>query len=105
MKKLLYLVCLLIFTTMSIGVHASSEAEAQKAIAAAKAAQIKADALQGGWVTTDKLIKKAEKALTKGDSKKALMLARKAAREAEMARTQAAHEQKNWSLPPYARPK
>ena len=61
----------------------------------------KADNLQGAWVTTEKLIKKAESALKKGDSKKALKLANKARTEANLSLTQAQDQLKNWSEPSY----
>lgn len=103
-KKRLGLACLLIFMIPAAGVYASSEADVQKAIAAAKAAQKKADNLQGGWRSTDALIKKAEKAAAKGDSKMALEIAGKARHEAELAHAQAEYERQHWSPPPYARP-
>lgn len=74
---------------------------ARKAIEAAKTAQEKADSLQGGWITTDELISKAEAALAEGDEQKALTLAKRAKREAELAYVQAERERKHWSPPPY----
>jgi len=56
-------------------------------------------------VTTDKLIEKSEEANAKGDKDKALELANKALKEAELAYAQADHELKNWSPPPYLIPK
>jgi hypothetical protein len=104
MKKRLGLACLLIFMIPTAGIHAGNETDVQKAITAAKAAQKKADDLQGGWVSTDALIKQAEKAAAKGDNKTAMELASKARREAELAHAQAEYERQHWSPPPYAQP-
>lgn len=98
------LACLLVFMLPAAGICADSATDAQKAIAAAKAAQKEADALQGGWRSTESLIKKAEKTAAKGDHRKALALATKARREAGLARAQAEHERQHWSPPPYAQP-
>ncbi|TNG01486.1 MAG: SoxXA-binding protein [Gammaproteobacteria bacterium] len=80
-------------------------ADVDKAIAAAKAADKKANSLQGSWVSTGKLIKKAEKAKAAGKNDEALKLAKKAQKEAELAYKQAEYESKHWSPPPYAIPK
>lgn len=93
---------------LALSVHAgvqAGETDVQQAIAAAKAAQEKADSLQGAWVTTDKLIEQAEKANADGDKEKALKLAQNAQKEAELAYAQADHERKHWSPPPYLLPK
>ena len=84
---------------------AAGNADVQAAIDAAKAAHKKAHSLQGGWVTTDKLIKKAEKASAGGQHEKALELAKQARKEAELASAQAEHEQMHWSQPPYLQSK
>jgi uncharacterized Zn finger protein (UPF0148 family) len=103
MKNLLAIIAIL-----ALSVHASvqaGEADVQRTIAAAKAAQEKADSLQGAWVTTDQLIEQAEKANADGDKEKALQLAQKAQKEAELAYAQADHERMHWSPPPYLLPK
>lgn len=61
----------------------------------------KADKLQGAWITTGKLIKKAEAALKKGDKAKSLKLAKKARLEARMSISQAEEQLKNWAEPSY----
>ena len=61
----------------------------------------KAAKLQGAWVTTGKLIKKAEAALKKGDKANALKLAKKARLEAGLSIAQAEEQAKNWSEPAY----
>jgi len=61
----------------------------------------KADKLQGAWVTTWKLIKKAEAAIKKGNQKEGLKLAKKARSEARMSIEQAEEQLKNWVEPPY----
>jgi pyruvoyl-dependent arginine decarboxylase (PvlArgDC) len=99
---------LAIIAVVSLSVHtglAAGDTDVQEAIAAAKAAQKKADSLQGGWVTTDDLIKQAEEASAEGQKDTALKLARKAQKEAELAYAQAEHERKHWSPPPYLLPK
>lgn len=93
---------------LALSVHAkvtAGETDVQQTIAAAKAAQEKADSLQGAWVTTDKLIVQAEKANADGEREKALQLAQKAQKEAELAYAQADYERKHWSPPPYLLPK
>ena len=97
-----------ILAVVILSVHTGTEAgetDVQQAIAAAKAAQKKADALQGAWVSTDKLIAQAEKASAAGDGGTALELAKKAQKEAELAYVQADYERKHWSPPPYLLPK
>lgn len=97
-----------IIAILALSVYASvqaGETDVQRTIAAAKATQEKADSLQGAWVTTDKLIAEAEKANADGDKEKALKLAQKAEKEAELAYTQADHERQHWSPPPYLLPK
>ncbi len=100
MKKSPYVLAFLLMFG-SAGLQAGEDAG--KALKAAVAAQKKADGLEGGWRSTDKLIKKAKKALAKGDKATAMKLANKAKVEAELAYKQAEHERKHWSPPPYAR--
>ncbi len=57
--------------------------------------------LQGAWVTTGKLIKKAEAALKKGDKSTATKLANKARTEAKLSIAQAEEQAKNWTEPSY----
>ena len=101
MKKIIALVAVVALVFGAVGAQAGDAKEAQQAIAGAKAAQKKADSIQGGWVTTDKLIKKAEQAAANGDHTRALSLAKKAKLEAESAFAQADYELKNWSPPAY----
>lgn len=61
----------------------------------------KAVKLQGAWISTGKLIKKAEAVLKKGDKAKALVLAKKARSEAGMSIAQAEDQVKNWAEPSY----
>jgi len=77
--------------------------EARQSLEAAMAAQNRADSLEGGWISTDKLINKAKAALARGDHALALKLAKKAKVEAELAYKQAKHERDHWLPPPYAR--
>ncbi len=64
---------------------AAEATEAQNAIAAAKTANKKVQSVGFAWRDTGKLIKKAEAAAKKGDSKGAMKLASKAKSEAELA--------------------
>lgn len=75
----------------------------QEAIEQAKQAQDKAASLNGGWVTTDKLIQQAEAALAKGEDNKAVALAEEAKQDAELAYAQAKNQSEHWSVPPYAK--
>ncbi len=102
--KILVAIIAAMFLSFHAGVEAG-DADVREAIAAAKAAQKKADSLQGGWVTTEKLIKQAEKASSEGQKETALKLANKAQKEAELAYAQAERERKHWSPPPYLLPK
>ena len=61
----------------------------------------KADKLQGAWITTGKLIKKAEVALKKGNKAMGLNLAKKARLEAKMSIVQAEEQAKIWAEPSY----
>nr|MBS0021618.1 hypothetical protein [Gammaproteobacteria bacterium] len=81
--------------------QAAAGPSAQEAIEKAQALQQKADSIQGGWVTTDELLAKAEAALVQGDKAQALALANQAKKEAELAYQQAAQQQREWSPPPY----
>ena len=103
MKTLVAIIAIVVLS-VHVSVQAG-ETNVQQVIAAAKATQKKAGSLQGAWVTTDKLIEQAEKASAEGEKEKALKLAIKAQREAELAYAQADHERKNWSPPPYLLPK
>lgn len=76
------------------------EAEFQKALAAAKAAQKAAAAVKNEWRDTGKLIKAAEAAAKKGDYAKAIKLARDAEFQGNMA-VQQAKEQENAGNPDY----
>ena len=60
-------------------------AVAERAIADAKAANAEAKAAGAAWRDTDDLIKQAEEALKAGDTGKAIQLANKARRQAELA--------------------
>ena len=66
-----------------------------------KALYKKADKLQGAWLTTGKLIKKAEAALKKGNKSKALKLAKKAKAEAKMSIAQVEEQATKWAEPSY----
>ncbi|MCP4702282.1 MAG: hypothetical protein GY862_36300 [Gammaproteobacteria bacterium] len=97
--------CAGIILCLSGNVYAGTDAEVQGAIDAAKAASQKADAVQGAWLNTGKLIKKAEAAAAGGNKSLALKLAKKARKEAELARAQAIYEYKHWTPPPYLQKK
>ncbi|MFZ0256157.1 MAG: hypothetical protein WAN46_11035 [Gammaproteobacteria bacterium] len=81
--------------------QAAADPSAQEAIEEAEVLQQKADSLQGGWMTTDELIAKAEAALAQGDNAEALALANQAKKEAALAYQQAERQQREWAPPPY----
>ena len=94
----------LLAASLLLGLAATVQAsEVQQALEDAKTAYAKADSIQGAWVNTSKLIKKAEAAAAKGDKAAAIKYAGEAKKEAELAYAQAAYESENWSPPPYAR--
>jgi phage shock protein A len=69
----------------------------------ARAVYKQADALQGAWLSTGKLIKDAEQALQKGDTDSARRLAKRARTEAQLSLEQAKEQQQHWAEPPYIR--
>ena len=95
--KTIFLCC--VITLAAANVTAGETAGA--VLAEAKAMYKKADNLQGAWVTTEKLIKQAEKALKNNNKNIALQLAQKARKEARLSYTQASDEAQNWSEPSY----
>lgn len=82
-------------------VLAVDDKQVQQSIELAKAAFEKAVAEQSGWMSTKKLISSAELSVTKGDKNKALQLADKARREAELSYQQALNQKKEWAEPSY----
>ena len=102
MKKVL-LVAVVLYLGMAVSAAAQTGDEAKKAIAEAKSAYTKADKVEGAWVSTSKLIKKAEKAAAKGDMEAAINSAQNAKKEAELSYAQAIDQRDNWSPPPYVR--
>ncbi len=101
--KISRLLTAVLWLGMASSVHAGETGAAEQAILEAKTANAKADSIQGAWVSTSELIKKAEEAAAKGDEAAAVDYAAMAKKEAELAYAQAAYEQENWSPPPYAR--
>jgi hypothetical protein len=73
----------------------------QQAVEQAKEAFEKAVAEQGGWMSTKKMIRSAELSATRGNKDKALELAEKARREAELSYQQAVDQKQHWSEPKY----
>ena len=58
-------------------------------------------ALQGGWTSTQDLIKDAQKQLAGGNKAKALPLAQQARAEAKLSLERAKVLKENWSVPKY----
>jgi len=56
---------------------------------------------EGGWIITEKFIKKAQELLAKNNKEKALEAANQARDYAELSGKQAETEKTNWSEPPY----
>lgn len=99
MKKILLII--FVYACWSLPAWAVDAQQAKQAIEAAKQAHKNAVAVQGGWVSTSKLLNNAVATAGKGDNKKALALANKAKREAELSYMQATREKKNWAEPEY----
>ncbi len=76
-------------------------AAVKQAIADAKAAQKKAASVEGEWRDVGKFIKKAEKALKKGDLDTAMKLAKKARVQSELGYKQAMEQRKSASMSLY----
>jgi len=100
-KYISYLAGMCLLAGLVLPLQAVESASAT--LAEAKQLFNKADKMQGAWITTAKLIKKAEAAMQKGDSKAALKLATKAKKEAQLSIAQAEEQLKNWSEPSYIR--
>lgn len=98
-----FIFSLILLPLLLVTLPALADNSAQAILNEAKAVFKQADELQGAWVTTEKLIKGAEEALKKGDTKAAMQLATKAKVEADMSLAQAKEQQKNWAEPPYIR--
>jgi hypothetical protein len=79
---------------------AGTAAEAKAAIAAADKARKKAAGVEGEWRDIGKMLKKAKKAVEKGDYAKATKLAKKAKRQGELGYQQAV-SQKELKMPSY----
>lgn len=76
------------------------KAAAEAAIAAAESARKKAASIDGEWRDTGKMIKKAQAALKKGDSAKAIKLAKKAEKQGKLGYEQA-QSQQTLEMPSY----
>lgn len=96
-----WLIMTIVFIGWNAPVWAENEQQVQKTIQEAQQAFDKAVAARGGWESTSKLLKDAKLSLSKGDRKKALELASRAKREAELSFAQAENQSKNWSEPEY----
>ena len=100
MRRLVIIVVLL---GLSAPAWAVDEQQVRKVIEEAQQEFDKAVALQGGWKDTAKLLKDAQLSVTKGDLKKAMELADRAKREADLSYAEAESQDKNWSEPDYLR--
>lgn len=101
MQRITYTTMLILLMPLLV-VPATVTAETpETALSEAKTLFKQASDLQGAWVSTEDLIKKAEEALKKGDNKTATQLATKAREEAQASISQATDQLKNWSEPPY----
>jgi 2',3'-cyclic-nucleotide 2'-phosphodiesterase (5'-nucleotidase family) len=94
-------VCYFAATIWSVAALAADDKQVQQAVEQAKEAFEKAVAEQGGWMSTKKMIRSAELSATKGNKDKALELAEKARREAELSYQQAVDQKQHWSEPKY----
>lgn len=94
---------MIVLSIMCSAAYASNDQLVKKAIEDARTEFNLAVAQQGGWISTEGLLKEAELSLTKGEKDKALKLAKQAKHEAKLSIKQAKHQQKNWSEPAYIR--
>jgi hypothetical protein len=101
--KVVFGVFLLLYSVVGNLSFAGEPQNASEILSQAKEKFKQAISLEGGWTSTDKLLKQAEAALKKGDKQKAVKLALKAKREAELSYRQAADQKDHWSEPPYIR--
>jgi len=85
---------------LSSAVHAASQADYDKAVAAAQASLKEASAMGNEWRDSGKLLKKAAEAAKGGDFAKAVKLAQTAEFQGKMAQQQAT-EQANAGNPSY----
>ena len=86
--------------TAKSGESSGDKAAAESAIAAAESARKKAASIDGEWRDTGKMIKKAQAALKKGDSTKAIKLANKAEKQGKLGYEQA-QAQQTLKMPSY----
>jgi hypothetical protein len=101
--KIVFGFFLLLYSVVGNFALAGDPQNASEILSQAKEKFNQAVSLEGGWTSTDKLIKQAEAALKKGEKQKAVKLALKAKREAELSYRQAAEQKEHWSEPPYIR--
>jgi hypothetical protein len=101
MMRSIIIVSCLCLGLWSLNGLAAEEMTLQQTIDKAKSTLNKAIAVQGGWMSTKKLITSAELSAAKGDKKKARQLAEKAQREAELSYQQALNQTTHWSEPDY----
>lgn len=99
--RLTILIAYILLAAWSANSLAVDDKQLQQSIEMAKQEFDKAVAEQGGWMSTKKLISSAELSATKGDKDKAIQMAEKARREAELSYQEAVDQKKNWSEPGY----
>ena len=92
---------LILFIGLLLSPAAWCEDDAAAILKAAKTAFAEAVALEGGWTSTQDLIKESEKLLSSGAKDQALPLARQARQEAELSRERARALKDSWSVPKY----
>ncbi len=91
---------MLIFLLFMPGSGFASE-NASKILGEARNFYKQADELQGAWISTGKLIQRAEQAIKSGNREAALKMAKKARFEAKHSLEQARDQLTNWSEPSY----
>jgi hypothetical protein len=91
----------LLLSLWSAAAFPVDEQQVKQTIEEAQAIFDKAVAEQGGWVSTKKLLKSAQLSAAKGAKEKAMALAEKAKREAQLSYQQALNQKQKWSEPSY----
>jgi len=104
MKKMFFCILfffLLLVSTPGLSAPDLSTSDINTILKQATTLHDKAVANEGGWIITEKFIKKTKKLLAKDDKIKALEAANQARDYAKQSGKQAESEKINWSEPPY----
>lgn len=99
MKKMIFVVPMVLLLCNSA--WAADKQQVGKVLDEAKTFFKEAVKLQGGWTSTQKMIKKADVLLAKGDVDKASKVATAAREQAKLSLERVKVNNANWAPPPY----